>query len=227
MVTRKQKLSEINSENIIRFESYGINNKNPLVPEYTGFWAACFSFSIGEFVKKIPYPKNTPYLFFGEEMLMSIRSFTHGWDLRAPRYNILYHLWKRDYRKTFQANEKIRLQSIKKIQKIIYGDYVSGYIKPLFINLSEKEIILNNDMEIGNKRSREHYFKYIGIKIENNKNAGAEKFQIKPINPNFKSYHWKPNSSFTDLNDEFVEHTIYNDVKILKNKKIHNIFFSY
>ena len=73
----------------------------PSVPFPSLFWAAGFSFSLGELIKQVPYDYQCPFLFLGEEMGLSIRYYTHGWDFFAPGVNIVYHLLKRTYRKTF------------------------------------------------------------------------------------------------------------------------------
>jgi hypothetical protein len=73
----------------------------PFFPQPSLFWAAGFSFSLGELIEEVPYDPNCPFLFVGEEMSMAMRYFTHGWDFYAPGVNIVYHLMKRTYRNTF------------------------------------------------------------------------------------------------------------------------------
>lgn len=54
--------------------------------------AAGFLFTRGSFIEEIPYD---PYLYFhGEEQSLSVRSFTHGWDIYHPVTVPLYHLYK-------------------------------------------------------------------------------------------------------------------------------------
>jgi len=73
----------------------------PLRPLPSLFWAAGFSFSLGELIRQVPYDPHCPFLFLGEEMGLALRYFTHGWDFFAPGVNVVYHLLKRTYRKTF------------------------------------------------------------------------------------------------------------------------------
>ena len=73
----------------------------PQQPQPSLFWAAGFSFTLGELISEVPYDPNCPFLFVGEEMGLSMRYFTHGWDFFAPGVNIVYHLMKRTYRNTF------------------------------------------------------------------------------------------------------------------------------
>lgn len=55
--------------------------------------SAAFLFARGHFVEEIPYD---PFMYFhGEEQNISIRAFTHGWDIWHPNRVPLYHLYKR------------------------------------------------------------------------------------------------------------------------------------
>lgn len=75
-------------------------------PVKSYFWAAGFSFSRGNIVHDVPYDSNLEYLFFGEEILMTVRLFTNGYKIYAPHQVLIYHLWNRNYRNTFWENEK-------------------------------------------------------------------------------------------------------------------------
>lgn len=54
----------------------------------------------------MPYDPQLPMLFYGEEILMTVRLFTHGWDLFAPARGLVYHLWDRDYRRVYMVDLK-------------------------------------------------------------------------------------------------------------------------
>lgn len=55
--------------------------------------SAAFLFARGHFVEEIPYD---PFMYFhGEEQNISIRAYTHGWDIWHPNRVPLYHLYKK------------------------------------------------------------------------------------------------------------------------------------
>lgn len=57
------------------------------------FLAGGFTFSVGQFVLDVP---NDPQVFFlGEEISMSARAFTHGYDVVYPNKIFLYHFYSR------------------------------------------------------------------------------------------------------------------------------------
>lgn len=184
---RIQKSKGCNKEGIVEFCSVGTNTIPPLVPPYTGFWAACFSFSSGRFVKEIPYPNNTPYMFFGEEMFMGMRAFTHGWDIRAPRFSVVYHNWMRGYRKTFSSVEPVRKKSVEHVKDVMMGRDIS-----------------DSRHALGTVRSKDEYFDYIGV-------TGCD-----GTNTRSTSNEWELPKGFKDIHDEFVVVAPHNNIKLLK-----------
>ena len=55
------------------------------------FIAAACLFASADLLSEVPYD---PYLYFAqEEIAMSVRLFTHGWDVFSPRTNMIYHMY--------------------------------------------------------------------------------------------------------------------------------------
>lgn len=67
-------------------------------------WASGFSFSDCSVLHDVPYDPDLPYLFFGEEVSMAARLFTHGYDFFSPPEAVVYHLWTRSHRPSFLAH---------------------------------------------------------------------------------------------------------------------------
>lgn len=65
-------------------------------------WCAGFSFcAASALVQVVPYDPYLGYLFFGEEVDIAARLWTHGYDFFAPPRAILYHKWSRRGRPDF------------------------------------------------------------------------------------------------------------------------------
>ena len=62
------------------------------------FCSGCFLFAPSEIIEEVPYDPNL--YFFGEEITLAVRLWTHGWDLFHPNQPILYTNWDRKHRKT-------------------------------------------------------------------------------------------------------------------------------
>ena len=63
-------------------------HKNPFI-------AAGFIFVDGSFVKDVPFDPTLDYVFVGEEILLSARAYTSGYDTYGPSENICYHYYTR------------------------------------------------------------------------------------------------------------------------------------
>jgi len=80
----------INNYNVIKFNGARfIQTNNSFIK--TPFVTGGFIFTEGSFLKDIPYDNELEYLFTGEEILNSIRFYTHGYDIFIPNENIIFH----------------------------------------------------------------------------------------------------------------------------------------
>lgn len=70
----------------------------PAEPIPGAFCSGCFLFAPSAVIREVPYD---PHLyFFGEEITLAVRLWTHGWDLFHPNMPVVYTNWDRKYRKT-------------------------------------------------------------------------------------------------------------------------------
>lgn len=122
---RDYKVHSDKNEKVPTIESANYNEKGILklnaavfrsvndIPQKTYFIAAGFLFTTKEWLKEVPFDPSLDYLFVGEEILLTLRSFTSGWDVFTPNRNIIYHYY---YRKNCP---KIWFDQIKKPKKAI------------------------------------------------------------------------------------------------------------
>lgn len=151
------KLTE--TEPFVGFQGYYISSTVPLIGMHI---AGGFIFAPGKFVLEVPYD---PLLYFvGEEQSLSVRAWTHGWDIYHVPNNPVYHLYFNKNRPlhwdieedknrstrwfTYNDNSKKRLRELLYENKDL-GIYGLGKIRTLKefaefsgINYSEKTIIL-------------------------------------------------------------------------------------
>lgn len=80
-------------------------------------YAGGFNFGAAHAViDEVPYDTmGLQHLFFGEELSMAVRFYTHGYDLYAPEQTVCYHLWSRAHRPTFIKDHRQLVQD--KIRK--------------------------------------------------------------------------------------------------------------
>jgi hypothetical protein len=105
--------------------------------------ADCFSTSPVEFLRspalvlslhpfqaQVPYSPRLPELFFGEEMMMAVRLFTHGWDVYAPPEALVFHQWSRAHRPFFreirQPDQEARAASERQVRSFLCTERKEG-----------------------------------------------------------------------------------------------------
>lgn len=128
-------------------ESLGVSEL--LLPSL--FWASGFSFSRSNVLVEVPYDP-LPHLFFGEEPIMSVRLWTSGFDFFTTMEAIAYHLWKRDYRATFQ---ELHIDSKRVLVKVASRDKV--------LRLLTSEDPKEETYGLGTERSLDDYQSFTGV----------------------------------------------------------------
>ena len=198
-IERRERFKYFNQDGIAEHESLNTFLPPSDVPNYCPFFGACFAFGHSSWMKEVPYHNDTPHLFFGEEILMSVRLLSHGYDLRAPRYSVLYHNWNRDYRKKYFSHEiaQQRIESVEKVKNIISG------------------IETESPYSIGKKRSIEEIWDYFGLNPEKAHTPEETTRQREPwiLPPNFRELKDEY------LNEEFQQKYISDYKKIIENYK--------
>lgn len=149
-----------NEDGILTFK--GAVYKDPgSLPRRNAFVAGGFLFSRGQMVRDVPFDPHLPFLFTGEEILLSIRLFTHGYDVYTPSKNIVYHAYTRSNEPKFWDDH--HLDSKDAVAKV---RFLLGIEKDL--NIIRNEIIRQSvdKYGLGKERSPHEFFKFIGVDIQ-------------------------------------------------------------
>jgi glycosyltransferase involved in cell wall biosynthesis len=141
------------------------------------FYSAHFCFTLGQFVKEVPH--DPEYYFHGEEISISVRSFTWGYDLFHLHRVLIWHYYTRkglkkhwdDDSKWYEKNDYSHLKNRK-----LFG--MDGEVYDL------KEFGIYG---FGSHRTLEDYEKYAGISFS--------KRAVQQYTLDFKS---PPNPTITD-----------------------------
>ncbi len=119
------KPGQFNAHGTLVYQSDTIPYKNrPAKPMLSAFVSANFLFAPALALKQVPYD---PYLyFFGEEITLSVRLWTHGWDFYAPNDVLAYHNYgKRTGRPRHWDDHRqaafLESQSVDRIQYLLAG----------------------------------------------------------------------------------------------------------
>jgi [Skp1-protein]-hydroxyproline N-acetylglucosaminyltransferase len=133
-------------------------------PMLNPFWAAGFSFGRGHFVVQVPYDQFLPMVFQGEEISMTVRGFTYGYDFYAPVRNVAFHIYairenleNRKDVKRFTENESLFPGAKNEAYHRLNGIVGSGKLTDKYNHIQE------DSYGLGNVRPRERFFQTFGI----------------------------------------------------------------
>lgn len=151
-----------------RINQYGIPVFNGAIfkkpkqkPELNFFISCNFFIARKTILKDVPFDPHLPFLFEGEEILYTIRAYTHGYNIFSPNKNILFHYYIRSNEPKFW--DDLYLANRDSILKVKY--YLSY---PINIHKIKSAQVKNsiNYYGLGNKRSLRDYFKKAKIFIK-------------------------------------------------------------
>lgn len=115
--------------------------------------AGCI-FTVGPFM-----PPNTDMAFWGEEIIMAARAYTHGYDLVVPKRQFMYHLYYNhsnpeiNRRKIFWQDFPEQFESMnKRSQEVVYKILTENLI---------------GDGLLGTNRTLAQYGEFAGLDFEN------------------------------------------------------------
>lgn len=153
---------EFSSDGNLMLKPHFIENHEKIKsPIPARFISGHFIFTRGNWIKECPYDPNL--YFHGEEVSLSIRSFTNGYDLYHPDYTICWH-------------EYIRAGNKKHWDDHKSDDNLSWWKLDQKAKKRLRKLLMQEDNEenlerynIGNKRSFHDYELYTGIDFRNKK----------------------------------------------------------
>lgn len=93
--------SDLESQ-IIRLEgSYNYDSVKIDMPRFAPFVAAGYLVAHSDILRDVPFDPFLPYIFMGEEILLSARLWTSGYDIFSPTHSLLGHHYVRNHKPKF------------------------------------------------------------------------------------------------------------------------------
>ncbi len=150
--------SFFNEDKMISFEGADFVTVQPGdLPRPNPYVAAGMMFGPSEFAREVPFDPNLPYLFVGEEILHSVRLWTHGWDIFTPSENVIYHFYTREKEPKFWDDVKYNndKDAVNKVRNLLDLE-----------DAKEMSPLMAKNLEVyglGKQRSLQQYFEFAGI----------------------------------------------------------------
>jgi hypothetical protein len=129
--------------------------ENKTMPVTSRFISGHMIFTQGKFCKEVPY--DPYYLFHGEEINLTVRAFSHGYDLFHPHKPIVYHEYSRSHRprKCWDDDPTWAHQNAKSHLRN----------RKFFEMDGEKKDIDFEEYDLGSERTMEDYEEYSGVSM--------------------------------------------------------------
>lgn len=169
---------------------------NYVVPQL--FWTPCFSFTYAMAHVEVPYDRHCKNVFQGEDISMSARFYTMGWDFFCPSELICAHMYDRSYRATYWELNKSPVRGEKRLQ-VLLG------IRP---RASVHEQTLK-DLEFygfGDQRTLQDYEKFCDIEFAKQRVNDRALLGLSPGSPNPEILSKYGSYSDTELRLHEVKH---------------------
>jgi len=125
------------------------------IPVPARFYSAHFCFTLGQFSKEVQH--NPEFYFHGEEISVTVRAFTHGYDLFHPHKVVIWHEYTREGRTKQWDDDKewyIKNENSHLLNRKLFG--MDG----------EKQEGHEGKYGLGKERTLRDYEKYSGLYFE-------------------------------------------------------------
>ena len=129
----------------------------PATVKYAPFVAAGFLFAPALFLHEVPFDPFLPWIFMGEEISMSARLWTSGYDIFSPTVNVLNHYYvRRHYPKFWESVNRsdLRFYCLTVSSITVYWCYIHRFFKRPIHNDIMKVIISRVKCMVGYPESR-------------------------------------------------------------------------
>jgi hypothetical protein len=162
--------SDLESQ-IIRLEGAGVFDHQQLeYPGFAPFTAAGYFVAHSEFLKEVPFDPFLPWIFMGEEIIMSSRLWTAGYDIFSPTESVVGHYYVRRHKPkfwesvhrafTYGIHNPLQMMILDRIK------YQLGYPEAAMDMLRHKSILTAVEQySMGKARPLHDYLSIVGLNM--------------------------------------------------------------
>lgn len=158
---------------IIRLEgSYNYDRNKIDTPRFAPFVAAGYLMTSSNMLRDVPFDPFLPYLFLGEEILLSSRLWTSGYDIFSPTISLVGHRYERNQQQpkfweaihrafTNGVHNPLQLLVLNRVkQQLGYPESSKDMVKPLSLFTAVEKYTM------GQSRSLNDYLKIVGLNVD-------------------------------------------------------------
>ena len=162
--------SDLESQ-IIRLEgSYNYDSVKLKYPRFAPFIAAGYLVAHSDILREVPFDPFLPYIFMGEEILLSARLWTSGYDIFSPTHSLLGHHYVRNHKPKFweSVHRTFSFGVHNPLQMLVLNrvKYQLGYPESSKDMIKPKTLFTAVDQySMGSTRTLDDYLKIVGLNM--------------------------------------------------------------
>mmetsp|Transcript_29817 Transcript_29817/g.62153 ORF Transcript_29817/g.62153 Transcript_29817/m.62153 type:complete len:598 (-) Transcript_29817:82-1875(-) len=185
--------SDLESQ-IIRLEgSYNYDTVKLDTPRFAPFVAAGYLVAPSTILSEVPFDPFLPYIFMGEEILLSARLWTSGYDIFSPTHSLLGHHYVRNHQPkfwesihrtfTFGVHNPLQMLVLNRVKtQLDYPESAKDMMKPKSLFTAVEQY------SMGTSRSLEEYLKIVGLDMVTKEVSYTEWCETGVPPPGFEKY---------------------------------------
>lgn len=140
------------------------------IPRFAPFVGAGFLIGNALLLKEVPFDPYLPWIFMGEEIIMSTRFWTSGYDIFSPAQAVVGHIYVRAHKPKFweTMNRFFRMVSHSQLEDLVLLriKHQLQYPEAARDLLMDVSVLTDlNHYTMGHERTVQDYMKYAGIDV--------------------------------------------------------------
>jgi [Skp1-protein]-hydroxyproline N-acetylglucosaminyltransferase len=144
------------------------DNEKLDIPRFAPFIAAGYFVAHSGILKEVPFDPFLPWVFMGEEIIMSARFWTHGYDIFSPTHSVVGHMYVRRYKpKYWESVDRFLWDGVDTLVQDLVLHRVKdqlGYPESAPDLVRPKSVFFGVEhYTMGSVRSIEDYMKMVGL----------------------------------------------------------------
>ena len=162
--------SDLESQ-IVRLEGNGMYDTAKMdIPRFAPFTAAGYFVAHSSFLKEVPFDPFLPWIFMGEEIIMSTRLWTSGYDIFSPAQSVVGHIYVRRHKPKFweSVHRTFSMGVHNPLQMMILDrvKYQLGYPESARDVIPLKSLLTAVEQyTMGTARPLEQYMRMVGLNV--------------------------------------------------------------
>jgi len=156
---------------IIRLEGcFNYDKKKIDVPRFAPFTAAGYFVAHSDFLREVPFDPFLPWIFMGEEIILSARLWTSGYDIFSPSQAVVGHIYVRRHKPKFweSVHRAFSFGVHNPLQMMILDriKYQLGYPEAAGDMIEMKSLLTAIEQyTMGKERPVEDYLRIVGLNM--------------------------------------------------------------